>query len=185
MAHRLVNVVKKKQVSVSGKVRLGLEDFHTPVRTHGAPAQANGHASGAQPGQQARQNPQTSQNAPGSQPQQVRIVESNSEYAIIEVTCSCGSKSYIQCNYADVFQAGQTLDPNQNAPQQGQENNSQNSANLPGTAAEAANQTPNQQQQNKPQQNTSPGSGPDKEAQNSSEEDPELYNGHSEIDKKF
>lgn len=33
-------------------------------------------------------------------PQQARVVESNSEYAIIEVTCSCGGKSHIQCNYA-------------------------------------------------------------------------------------
>lgn len=33
-------------------------------------------------------------------PQEARIVESNSEYAIIEVVCSCGAKSHIQCNYA-------------------------------------------------------------------------------------
>ena len=33
---------------------------------------------------------------------QVRIVESNNEYAIIEVTCSCGSKAFVQCNYAEL-----------------------------------------------------------------------------------
>jgi len=35
-------------------------------------------------------------------PQQARVIESNSEYAIIEVVCSCGGKSHIQCNYAHV-----------------------------------------------------------------------------------
>ena len=35
-------------------------------------------------------------------PQQARILESNDEYAIIEVTCSCGAKSHIQCNYASL-----------------------------------------------------------------------------------
>ena len=34
--------------------------------------------------------------------QQARIVESNSEYAIIEITCSCGCKAFVQCNYADL-----------------------------------------------------------------------------------
>ena len=39
--------------------------------------------------------------------QQARIVESNNEYAIIEVTCSCGGKAFVQCNYADVGGTGQ------------------------------------------------------------------------------
>jgi hypothetical protein len=44
---------------------------------------------------------QTGGKAQGLQvPQEARIIESNSEYAIIEVTCSCGAKSHIQCNYA-------------------------------------------------------------------------------------
>lgn len=44
---------------------------------------------------------QTGANAAGVQvPQEARIIESNNEYAIIEVTCSCGAKSHIQCNYA-------------------------------------------------------------------------------------
>lgn len=33
---------------------------------------------------------------------QVRIVESNSDYVILEVTCGCGRKSFIQCNYGNV-----------------------------------------------------------------------------------
>jgi hypothetical protein len=31
-----------------------------------------------------------------------RIVESHSELAVIEVTCSCGARMYLQCKYADV-----------------------------------------------------------------------------------
>jgi hypothetical protein len=33
---------------------------------------------------------------------QARIVESNSDYVILEVICSCGQKSFIQCNYGNV-----------------------------------------------------------------------------------
>jgi len=34
-----------------------------------------------------------------SVPREARVIESNSEYAILEVICSCGSKMHIQCNY--------------------------------------------------------------------------------------
>lgn len=30
---------------------------------------------------------------------QVQIIESNTEYTVIEVTCACGSKSRIECRY--------------------------------------------------------------------------------------
>jgi hypothetical protein len=33
--------------------------------------------------------------------QQVRIVESHPEFAIIEVTCCCGEKTFLKCEYAD------------------------------------------------------------------------------------
>ncbi|HOK66164.1 MAG TPA: hypothetical protein PK054_10220 [Anaerohalosphaeraceae bacterium] len=33
---------------------------------------------------------------------QARIVESNSDYVILEVICGCGQKSFIQCNYGNV-----------------------------------------------------------------------------------
>ena len=45
----------------------------------------------------------------GGQPQQrsavltapkVRISENHPEYAVIEVTCSCGTKMYLRCEYA-------------------------------------------------------------------------------------
>ena len=31
--------------------------------------------------------------------QQARIIESNDSYAILELICSCGCKSRVQCNY--------------------------------------------------------------------------------------
>ena len=37
--------------------------------------------------------------ANGGAIQQVRIIESNDSHAILELTCSCGCKSRVQCNY--------------------------------------------------------------------------------------
>jgi hypothetical protein len=31
----------------------------------------------------------------------VRIAESNSEFAVLEITCSCGSKINVRCEYAN------------------------------------------------------------------------------------
>jgi len=31
---------------------------------------------------------------------QVSIVESHPEFAVIEITCSCGTKTYLRCEYA-------------------------------------------------------------------------------------
>jgi hypothetical protein len=39
--------------------------------------------------------------APQHGPMQARVVESNPDYAIIEVICPCGHKTHIQCHYAD------------------------------------------------------------------------------------
>jgi len=35
-------------------------------------------------------------------PAQARIVESNSDYVILEMICGCGKKSFVQCNYGNV-----------------------------------------------------------------------------------
>lgn len=35
-------------------------------------------------------------------PAQARIVESNSDYVILEMICGCGRKSFVQCNYGNV-----------------------------------------------------------------------------------
>ncbi len=37
--------------------------------------------------------------AGGQVVQQARVIESNENYAILELVCSCGSKSRVQCNY--------------------------------------------------------------------------------------
>lgn len=37
-----------------------------------------------------------------AQAAQARIIESNSDYVILEITCGCGQKSFIQCNYGNV-----------------------------------------------------------------------------------
>jgi hypothetical protein len=39
-------------------------------------------------------------------PAQARIIESNSDYAILEILCSCGQKSFVQCNYGNVAVGG-------------------------------------------------------------------------------
>jgi hypothetical protein len=36
----------------------------------------------------------------GSVPKQARILENHPEYAVIEVTCSCGTKMVLRCEYA-------------------------------------------------------------------------------------
>jgi len=48
-----------------------------------------------------------------STPSQAHIVETSPEYAVIEVTCSCGARTYIKCEYASAQpppgpKAGQT-----------------------------------------------------------------------------
>jgi hypothetical protein len=35
-------------------------------------------------------------------PAQVRIVENQPEFAVVEVTCCCGAKTLIRCEYPDV-----------------------------------------------------------------------------------
>lgn len=37
----------------------------------------------------------------------VRVVENKPEFAVIEITCSCGTKTHIKCEYTD----GQSTDP--------------------------------------------------------------------------
>lgn len=83
MAPRLFDLIKNDDVQVEGSIRLGIRGRANPVRTQPSSAQAGD----------------------PNQPQQVRIVESNSEYAIIEVMCACGNKCYVQCNYADMAKA--------------------------------------------------------------------------------
>lgn len=38
----------------------------------------------------------------GAEAQQVRIVENHPEFTVIEVTCSCGARTYLKCEYDGV-----------------------------------------------------------------------------------
>ena len=50
-----------------------------------------------------------SQNSALAAPQ-VRIVEKHSEFAVIEITCSCGTKTHLKCEYAEVKQAAAAVE---------------------------------------------------------------------------
>ncbi len=120
MSTKLVKVIKGRQISLSGSVRLGPGNLPFPVRTEQTPARPDSHT-------------------PASAPRQVRIVESNSEYAIIEVICSCGSKCHIQCNYADIMnekpvtsKPPQNNQPQQKPPQQQKPKQQQKPSQQPG-----------------------------------------------------
>ena len=73
MRRKVIKVLKKEYVKVGDSVQLGGE---TAVDSPAAPG--------------------------GSVAQQARIVESNNEYAIIEIICGCGQKTHVQCNYSSL-----------------------------------------------------------------------------------
>lgn len=66
------NIIKGNKVKLEGQ-------FHLDARQ-------------VQPG------PKKIQNAP-SVPAEARIVENHPEFAVIELTCSCGNKTFLRCNY--------------------------------------------------------------------------------------
>ncbi|MCX5633248.1 MAG: hypothetical protein NTW93_06215 [Phycisphaerae bacterium] len=51
----------------------------------------------------------------GSVPAQARIIENHPEFAVIEVTCGCGVKTHIRCEFINAQSA-----------EQGQKNNGEN-----------------------------------------------------------
>ena len=77
MIGKTARVLKQNQVTVQGSVCLSCGP---------APSQAPAAAAGNK----------------ASVPRQARIVESNTDYAVLEIICSCGDKSLIQCNYAEI-----------------------------------------------------------------------------------
>ena len=83
MVHKPVTVVKNEHVVVEGNICIKL---------------GSGIESSVQPisGQAMK---------PGDI-EQARVIESNEQYAIIEIVCSCGAKSHIQCNYGDIAGSG-------------------------------------------------------------------------------
>ncbi len=47
-------------------------------------------------------------------PAQVHIVENHPEFAVMEVTCGCGAKTRIRCEYTDTQSTKQGLDQKNN-----------------------------------------------------------------------
>ena len=85
MTNKRIQVIRKKQVQ-SGP------PYILPTGHYGSPAGASGRSASCDPGT----------------PVQARIVESNSDYVILEMICGCGRKSFVQCNYGNVA-AGQNM----------------------------------------------------------------------------
>ena len=83
MQIRPIKVLKGDQVLVSGSVCLETGSSLAPVRTS---APSDGAHASTEPGHT----------------QQANIVETTEQYAVIEVVCSCGSTTRLQCNYAEV-----------------------------------------------------------------------------------
>ena len=73
------SVLKSDAVKVEGKFQLGTESTATETATTA--------------------NTNTPKPNPGSVKTQARIIENNPEFALIELTCSCGTKTHVKCQY--------------------------------------------------------------------------------------
>jgi hypothetical protein len=73
---RTIDIIKKDKTLVGGTVRLGAGERNAPVRPS-TPSRTVPHGS-----------------------MQARLIDSNADFALIEVACSCGCKTQIQCQYA-------------------------------------------------------------------------------------
>ena len=69
-------VLKSSEVEVEGKISLDL-----------AGSASNG--------------PNVRHQSPAGAPAKVRALENQKEFAVMEVTCSCGCKTIIRCNYGE------------------------------------------------------------------------------------
>ncbi len=74
MANKVSRVLKKDEVTVEGQRHLDVAGGRTNM--HQGRVAAAGEP-------------------------QARIVENSSEFAVIEVTCSCGKKTHLKCQYAN------------------------------------------------------------------------------------
>jgi hypothetical protein len=79
MSQNLGQIIRKDRVKNAGSCRLE----HDSIRAH-QPVSAV-----------AKQTPASGL----SNMAQVRIVETNPQQIVLEFTCSCGAKTYIQCDY--------------------------------------------------------------------------------------
>jgi len=67
------HVLKANEVALDGSLRLSMDSVATPDRGG-------------------------LQSAPSNS--RIRITENHPEYAVLEVTCSCGKITYVRCDYA-------------------------------------------------------------------------------------
>jgi hypothetical protein len=72
------SVIKNDEVRVAGKVRLGSAVSHAPA-SHGSPVTAAGPQHTAAPA--------------------ARIVRTAPDHVMIEVTCGCGTRTVLKCNF--------------------------------------------------------------------------------------
>jgi hypothetical protein len=70
-------VLKSSEVEVEGKFSLDLDGVVTPGTNGKHQTQAQG------------------------APAKVRVLENQKDYAVMEVTCSCGRKTVIRCDYGE------------------------------------------------------------------------------------
>jgi hypothetical protein len=79
MTQSVSRVIKNGQIDIEGRFALDLGNFPSPAG-------------------------QASKNAAAA-PAKVRILENQDQYAVMEVTCSCGKKTIIRCDYGDLAAA--------------------------------------------------------------------------------
>jgi hypothetical protein len=74
MVKKATRILKSENIKLEGRFQLdiGQTDSHRAKRTIAA-----------------------------SSPPQVRMLENHPDYAVIEVTCSCGSKISVRCDYSE------------------------------------------------------------------------------------
>ncbi len=77
MSKTMRNVLRASEVQFQGPLQLGLDALSRPKpESKPTPAQHD-----------------------STQPQ-VRIAENHPEYALVELTCTCGKTTYVRCDYA-------------------------------------------------------------------------------------
>jgi uncharacterized protein YuzB (UPF0349 family) len=64
---------------------------------------------------QAKPGPSNEKNAGSCEPK-VCVLEKNPKFSIVEITCSCGTKTCLKCEYADVEPSAGSSETPQSAP---------------------------------------------------------------------
>jgi hypothetical protein len=75
MNKRGSRILKGAEIRIEGRVQLGLDSVPPEVRQ----------SAGPQGGARAA----------------ARVLESTAQFAVVEITCGCGARTYVRCDYAD------------------------------------------------------------------------------------